>query len=159
MADQDWKLKEVPSNQKVNLLAIRKEDFLKDFEVQRKLLNCQSREQLYNIMSTIRMDRWLPSETLKEALNKTEMKLSEIQIRNATKVVRWTSEFWCWMSTCEYIVVTDTEIRLKPGVSPFTIWRNTLRGDFVLPPWESVKTGRAAVPQGPFLAIWLDTKM
>jgi len=158
MADQEWELKEIPVNQKVNLLIVRKEEFMKDFDVQRKLLNCQSREQLYKMMSSIRMDRWLPSQTLKEALNKTELKMSEVQVRNAVKVVRWTSEFWCWMSTCEYIVVTDTEIRLKPGVSPFTIWKNTLRGEFVFPPWESVKTGRAAKPQGPFLATWLDTK-
>jgi len=139
-------------------MVVRKEDFLKDYEVQRKLLNCLSREQLYNMMSTIRMDRWLPSETLKEALNETKMVMSEAQRVNVVEVVKWTSEFWSWLSTCEYVNVTKKEIRLKPGVSPFTIWKNTLRGEFVFPPWENVKKGRAAEPEGPPLTIWLDTK-
>jgi len=109
-------------------------------------------------MSTIRMDRWLPAEILKEIFNKTKMKLSELQIRNASRVVRWTEKFWEWMATCEYLMVTKTEIRLKPGVDPKTIWKNTLRGEFVFPQWENVKTGRAIEPEGPLLTMWLDTK-
>lgn len=156
--NREWELKEVPLDLKAELLIVRKEEFLKDFEVQNKLLKCLSQDQLYNIMSTIRMDRWLPADILKEMFNKTEMKLSKIQIRNASRVVRWTEKFWEWMATCEYITVTKSEIRLKAGVNPKTIWKNTLMGEFVFPPWENIKTGRATVPEGPFLTVWLDTK-